>query len=358
MKEIFVNRVWATLSAGIDNLVTALPLTTGQGARFGTISAGEKIRIVFLDASLNVSEIAYMTAISGDNATIVRGTPSAAQLSGVRIEARIGMETMSALQQAQDIQDGAPTVLGSVIGVDTITAAATPTRLTQAATGSLWKFQAAGANTGAAATINIDGQGAVSLLRPDGTALLAGDIPAANYPCLIYKRVADFILTNPALPNASVLNAVNLTGSGTVSATTTGGAGLTPDYAVNTTYATNASNVTTIVGSGATGTTQAIGTNNTTMATTAYADTHVPKDISSYDAVGGLQFMYFAYQYPTYPVSIAANSTISGAALAYVVWGTGAGASTGVVSAGTWRLLAQGDLAGGASALGLFQRIA
>jgi len=167
-------------------------------------------------------------------------------------------------------------------------------------------------------------------------------------------------LTSALTPTnaTNATNAVNLTGSGTVSATTTGGAGLTPDYAVNTTYATNASNVTTIVGSGATGTTQAIGTNNTTMATTAYADTHVPKDISSYDAVGGLQFMYFAYQYPTYPVSIAANSTISGAALAYVVWGTGAGASTGVVSAGTWRLLAQGDLAGGASALGLFQRIA
>ena len=356
MKEIFVNRVWATLSAGIDNAVTTLPLTTGQGARFGTISAGEKIRIVFLDASLNVSEIAYMTAISGDNATIVRGTPSAAQISGVRIEARVGKQTMDALMQAPDIQDGAPTNLGTVSGVDTITAAATPTRLTQAATGSLWKFQAAGANTGAAATINIDGQGAVSLLRPDGSALLAGDIPAANYPCLIYKRAGDFILVNAAI----VDNAVNLTGSGTVSATTTGGFGLTPTYATNATYSTNATNATNLTGSGTisyttTATTLSIGDNSTKLATTAYADTHVPKDLGASYPVGTILYAY-CYS-PTTSIAIGGTSPGSNLRIAY----TYTNAISYSTPAGTWRSLVDhlliGDNVNYISAAGVFQRI-
>jgi len=207
MREIFVNRAWSTLNGGIDAVTVTLPLTTGQGARFGTIAAGEKIRIVFLNATLNVSEIAYMTAISGDNATIVRGTPAAAHLSGDRVEARIGKETMTSLTQAPDIQEGAPTSLGTIAGTDTITAAATPTLLAQPAAGSLWKLLAAGANTGAA-TLNIDGLGALSILRPDGSALQASDIPSANYPCLLYKRAGDFILTNPANLIAQIVNAI------------------------------------------------------------------------------------------------------------------------------------------------------
>ncbi len=100
--ERFLNRVWATLASGIDAATTTLPLTAGHGARFGTIPAGDKVRIVFLDAANNVSEVAYVTAISGDNATIVRGqdgTVGVAHLAGDRIEHRIGKSTMEAFDQ-------------------------------------------------------------------------------------------------------------------------------------------------------------------------------------------------------------------------------------------------------------------
>lgn len=222
--ELFLNRVWATLSAGVDGAVTVLPLTAGHGARFGAIPAGNKVRIVLLDASSNVSEIMYATAIAGDNLTVTRGqdgTAGAAHLAGDRIEVRIGKSTMDSLMQAEDIQAGAATLLGTVAGVDVITAAANPTLSAQAATGSLWKLPAAGANTGAV-TVNIDGQGAVSVVRSDGTPLLANDIPAANYPCLIEKRAADFVLINPA--NMIVQNGFDLAGQ-THTAFTTAGTG-------------------------------------------------------------------------------------------------------------------------------------
>lgn len=100
--ELFVNGTFATLASGIDAVTTTLPLTTGQGARFGTIPNGDKIRIAFLDASLNISEVAYMTAITADTATIVRGqdgTTAVIHLAGDRIEARVGKSTMDSLTQ-------------------------------------------------------------------------------------------------------------------------------------------------------------------------------------------------------------------------------------------------------------------
>lgn len=95
--------------------------------------------------------------------------------------------------------------LSSVAGVDTITAAASPTLTQQAALNTIWNVPAAGANTGAA-TINIDSQGAVAIVRPDGTALQANDIPAAGYVALLEKRASNFVLLNPANLQTQHLN--------------------------------------------------------------------------------------------------------------------------------------------------------
>lgn len=118
--EQFLNRVFATLAAGIDDAVTSISLTTGHGARFGTIGAGNKVRIVFLDAALNVSEVAYMTAISTDTATIERGqdgTAAAAHLAGDRIEARIGKSTMAGMAQLSGATFTGPVLFDTVADI-------------------------------------------------------------------------------------------------------------------------------------------------------------------------------------------------------------------------------------------------
>lgn len=100
--ELFANRVWATLASGMDETQTNLYLTTGHGARFGTIGASDKIRIVLLDASKNVSEVMYATARVGDTLTVDRGqdgTVGVVHLAGDRLEHRIGKSTMDSLTQ-------------------------------------------------------------------------------------------------------------------------------------------------------------------------------------------------------------------------------------------------------------------
>lgn len=100
--ELFANRVWATLASGMDEVQTSLALSTGHGARFGTIGSGDKLRIVLLDATLNVSEIMYATARVGDTLTVDRaqdGTVAVVHLAGDRLEHRIGKSTMDSLTQ-------------------------------------------------------------------------------------------------------------------------------------------------------------------------------------------------------------------------------------------------------------------
>ena len=97
-------------------------------------------------------------------------------------------------------QAAAYNLLGTVAGtVNTITAAATPALVAQAAIGSLWKLPTVTANTGAV-TLNINGSGAIAIVKPDGSALVAGEIPAtAGYIGLLLRRANDFVLLNPAI---------------------------------------------------------------------------------------------------------------------------------------------------------------
>lgn len=100
--ELFLNRGYANILSNIDGSQTSVTLQTGHGARFGTIDAGNHIRVVFLDSAMAVSEICFVTAVSGDVLTITRGqdgTVGVAHLAGDRIENRAGKSTFSSFDQ-------------------------------------------------------------------------------------------------------------------------------------------------------------------------------------------------------------------------------------------------------------------
>lgn len=79
-------------------------------------------------------------------------------------------------------------------GVDAITATFTPT-ITAWANGLLLIVECAGANATTTPTFNPDGIGAKTIVRPDGSALLAGDIPGANFRALfVYDASLDKVL--------------------------------------------------------------------------------------------------------------------------------------------------------------------
>lgn len=94
---------------------------------------------------------------------------------------------------AGQVQDGALTALSTIAGTDTITAVA-PVGMVAYATGQLFSFVSAGANTGAA-TININGIGAKAITKNGAISLAAGDL-AVNRVHLIRYDGTQFQLLN------------------------------------------------------------------------------------------------------------------------------------------------------------------
>ena len=85
------NNAFATLAAGINSSVTSITVTSGQGARFPTLSAGDYFYATLIDTSNNL-EIVKCTARSTDVLTVVRAqesTTARAYSTGDRIEIRI-----------------------------------------------------------------------------------------------------------------------------------------------------------------------------------------------------------------------------------------------------------------------------
>ena len=87
----FANSAFATLAAGINSSATSITLTTGQGARFPSLGAGDYFYATLIDASNNL-EIVKCTARSTDVLTVVRAqesTTARAYSTGDRIELRV-----------------------------------------------------------------------------------------------------------------------------------------------------------------------------------------------------------------------------------------------------------------------------
>jgi hypothetical protein len=97
----FANSAYATLASSINSSATSITLTTGQGARFPSLSGGDYFYATLIDTSNNL-EIVKCTARSSDVLTVVRGqegTTARAYSTSDRIELRI---------TAQGLVDAAP----------------------------------------------------------------------------------------------------------------------------------------------------------------------------------------------------------------------------------------------------------
>jgi len=87
----FANNAFATLASGINSSVTSITVTTGQGARFPTLGAGDYFYATLVDTPNNL-EIVKCTARSTDVLTVVRAqesTTARAYSAGDRIEMRV-----------------------------------------------------------------------------------------------------------------------------------------------------------------------------------------------------------------------------------------------------------------------------
>ena len=117
----FANSAFATLAAGINSSATSITLTTGQGARFPSLGAGDYFYATLIDASNNL-EIIKCTARSTDVLTVVRAqesTTARAYSTGDRIELRVTAQGLVDVAPVQSVNGntGAVTVTVSAAAV-------------------------------------------------------------------------------------------------------------------------------------------------------------------------------------------------------------------------------------------------
>lgn len=120
------NNAFGTLAAGINSSATSITLTTGQGARFPTLGAGDYFYATLIDTSNNL-EIVKCTARSTDVLTVVRAqetTTARAYVTGDRIEIRITAQTFldatditALLATKQDLSSALTTYASTGVGM-------------------------------------------------------------------------------------------------------------------------------------------------------------------------------------------------------------------------------------------------
>lgn len=117
----FTNNASATLAASINSTVTTISVTTGQGARFPTLMAGDYFFATLVDSSNNM-EIIKVTNRVTDTMTVVRaqdGTTGRSFLANDRVELRPVAASFNALQEFTPSGTiAANTLSGAIVELD------------------------------------------------------------------------------------------------------------------------------------------------------------------------------------------------------------------------------------------------
>ena len=81
--ELFKNNISTTLAVGINSSATTITVATGTGANFPALSGGNYFRAVLTSSAVPGSSYEYLvvTAVSGDNLTVIRGQEGVAAAS-------------------------------------------------------------------------------------------------------------------------------------------------------------------------------------------------------------------------------------------------------------------------------------
>jgi len=225
--------------SGTYSLPAGNPVTTGT-----TISS------TWANSTLSDLGTAMTASIAYDGQT----TPIANLPMGGNKHTGVGNATVrNNYASAADVQDGSLTYLTSISGTNTIVATG-PVGMAAYATGQIFRFIAAGANTGAA-TLNINTIGAIALVKLNGSPLVAGDIPSGAMISVAYDGTS-FQLQSTLGVSSFSAGATGLTpSSATTGAVTLAGVlgklnGGTGALTASITFVVRTSNVVTITTSG------------------------------------------------------------------------------------------------------------
>jgi ribosomal protein L18 len=170
------NNASATLGAALTSSATTATLTSGNGAIFPSIGAGEFFYATLIDTSNNL-EVVKVTARSGDVLTIVRGqdgTTARAYSVGHKVELRM----VAAVFQEMIQRDGSVPMTGNLpLGGNRVTGVADPSSAQDAATKNYVDTTAiAAVNTEAATRAAQD-----ALLLPKAGGTMTGTLAGTTF---------------------------------------------------------------------------------------------------------------------------------------------------------------------------------
>ena len=153
---LFSNDASTTLAAPITNAATSLTVASGTGSEFPVPSAGQQFSATLVDAATGLlTEIVYVTAVSGDNfTTIIRaqeGTTALSWLAGDLISNLLTAGQMAAMVQQTTVF---------------------PTRTVT--------------TSGAFTTTTADANGTIGLARTSGLGPSTTTLPSAAVPAQTY----------------------------------------------------------------------------------------------------------------------------------------------------------------------------
>ena len=189
----FTNNASATLAASITSTQTSVSVTSGQGALFPTLSAGDYFYVTFSDSANNL-EIAKCTARSSDTLTVVRGqdgTTGRAFSAGDKCELRFtaaAIEDLGTGVNTTDLQAGT-TLNGVAIATTTGTQTLTNKTLTNptVTTGSFSSPAMSGTPTAPTATAGTNNT-QVATTAFVVSAIAASPLPAGTR--LLFQQTA------------------------------------------------------------------------------------------------------------------------------------------------------------------------
>lgn len=190
---VLADNAYGTIATGLSVSDTALSFTTGHGARFPAVAAGQVMYCCLLNAGNVLEEIQITAHANGaDSATIVRGagsTTAKTWTTGDRIEARV---SSTALKRLQD-EAMKKTTLTTADSGATYTGAMDVPGLGYV-TGLVYAMTIATTNIGNAPTIALDGLPATTVVLDGGGALASSQMPLNG---LYEYDGTNFILLNP-----------------------------------------------------------------------------------------------------------------------------------------------------------------
>ena len=221
MAFLFANNANTTLAGPLGTGTTTANVATGTGALFPSPSGGNSFALTLISASNSlITEIVYCTARTGDALTIVRAREGTGALSWNTGDFAQNLNTAGTMNAFQ--QSGGS--LAATYAVDSGSANAgvalfsyAPSSLAGFTGVPLQVRKSASANSGSY-TLAANSFAATTLVHGDGSALVAGELPANGVFTVVFNGTS-FVLQSVAFANPLFSGAYDETGSRAINGT-------------------------------------------------------------------------------------------------------------------------------------------